>query len=628
MSWPGFHAPAGAWLFALLGPLVLFYFLKLKRTRLRVPSLALWRQVMQDRRVNAPFQRFKRNLLLLLQILALVLVVLGAMQPYRRGAAARARRLPVLIDCSASMGAFDEAGGVTRLEAARRRVSERIDGLLPDQQLCLIAFSRTARKLTGFTNNRRVLRDALDRLTVEDVPSDIEDALRVTQALGQSVAFDRALLLSDGNLPERTDFGLSFEIEYVRLPPAGPNLGVVSLNARRAGEGGWDVFANIEASSQGEMSAAVVFAVGEGEEETRAVTVSRRAAERVVFRVETDRPTTVTVRLVPDGFDALAADNRAALALPDPRPLKVYVSPRLAAWRHALRRAAGVRVYPRAGEADDGGGAYDLVVTDRPDDLERGAAVHLGVGVLPPALERLVVVDDTAATVVDWRRNAPLLQHVELGDVDILRRPRLREGVTEGDLENLGYEVLAWGGRGPLVVRRRGETSLAYALLFHTDRSTLPYRIGFPILVANAARVALGEAGLAEAHAFRTGVLPPLAVPADTPCRVRGPDGAEREARSDARGRLRGVPAPRAGAYTVTPRDGAPLRVAAGLLDAGETGLQGLEKVEFDEGLTVEASAVAPRTDRALWGLVAFAALCVLTVEWWFFQRRPGGRRP
>ena len=59
MSFPGFFAPAAAWLLLLAVPLIVFYFLKLKRPRTRIPSLVLWRQVINDRRVNSPFQKFK-----------------------------------------------------------------------------------------------------------------------------------------------------------------------------------------------------------------------------------------------------------------------------------------------------------------------------------------------------------------------------------------------------------------------------------------------------------------------------------------------------------------------------------------------------------------------------------------
>ena len=76
MSPFGFTALSGAWLFLLIPPLVIFYFLKLKRPRIEIPSLVLWQQVLQDSRVNSPFQRFKRNLLLFLQLLLLLLLIL------------------------------------------------------------------------------------------------------------------------------------------------------------------------------------------------------------------------------------------------------------------------------------------------------------------------------------------------------------------------------------------------------------------------------------------------------------------------------------------------------------------------------------------------------------------------
>ena len=85
-----FTALSSAWLFALLVPLIIFYFLKLKRPRQIISSLVLWRQVLSDQRVNSPFQKFKRNLLLLLQILLLTLLALAAMQPFLRREAKRA----------------------------------------------------------------------------------------------------------------------------------------------------------------------------------------------------------------------------------------------------------------------------------------------------------------------------------------------------------------------------------------------------------------------------------------------------------------------------------------------------------------------------------------------------------
>src|SRR5690606_37951143 len=123
-----------AWLFALLIPIIVFYFLKLRRNRVEISSLALWRQVINDQRVNAPFQRFKRNFLLFLQLLLLCLIVLAAMQPYMAGDARQLQYLPILVDTSASMGALD-ASGKSRLDLAKEEIGRIVDGLMPGQQL-------------------------------------------------------------------------------------------------------------------------------------------------------------------------------------------------------------------------------------------------------------------------------------------------------------------------------------------------------------------------------------------------------------------------------------------------------------------------------------------------------------
>ena len=196
-----FLTPAAAWLALLLAPLIAFYFLKLKRPKQEVASLVLWRQVLNDQRVNSPFQRFKRNLLLLLQILLLLLLIFAAMQPFLRGDVEKRGRIPILIDLSASMDALDKRSGKSRLDLAKEEVSKMIDDLLPDEQMCLIGFGFTAKQATPFTDNKNELKAALRSLETDQVPGKIDDGLRLAQALSRTAPFDEAVVISDGNLP-------------------------------------------------------------------------------------------------------------------------------------------------------------------------------------------------------------------------------------------------------------------------------------------------------------------------------------------------------------------------------------------------------------------------------------------
>ncbi|MSR56104.1 MAG: VWA domain-containing protein [Planctomycetaceae bacterium] len=622
MSWPGFVSLGGAWLFLLLVPLVIFYFLKLKRPRMDIPSLALWRSVLNDQRVNAPFQRFKRNLLLLLQALLLICLALAAMQPFWPSGADRAQYLPILIDTSASMGALDTAGGRSRLEAAKEEIRKLIDNLLPDQRLSLIAVSSTARRLTDFSDNKRVLRDALAQIEVSPVASRLEDALRMTQALARTVPVETVVLYTDGNVPADIDFELPFQLNYQKLPPAGQNIGITAINARRSGER-WDVFVRIDGSKEAQTTAGVQLLKNGQPIDDEVLSLEPGQSQRIVFHVDGEGPSSLEVRLKPDGFDSLASDNTVYLDLPVGRPLTVYCPPDLTSFRHALRGLKDVTLYPQ----DDGkGGAssYDLAISDRPSDAALDAAVLVSVGVLPDDLAKLVKVDSEIAEVVDWQRSAPLLQHVLLTDVQIAERPVSAAGVRDRDYEEQGYEILAQGRTGPLVLKKDASGRPSYFFLFHTDRSTLPYRVGFPILVTNAVQLAQAQAGLAEARGQSTGLLAPRTLKSETVYRVTAPDGEAVVSKTNAEGLLSGVSAAQVGRYRIEEGGREVASVGVSLLTGAESSLASVDRLQFKE-IAVGASETILKSDRPLWPFFAVLGFVLLLAEWWFFQRRPGG---
>jgi len=617
---PAFSSLASAWLFALLVPLVVFYFLKLKRPRMEIPSLVLWRQVMSDQRVNSPFQRFKRHLLLLLQILILALLALAAMQPFLRREATRGQRLPILIDISASMAGLDHEGGKSRLDVVKKRVRDLIDGMLPDQEFSLVAFGKSARRLTPFTNNQRELREALDTLAVEDVPSDLEEALRLAQALGRTEPFEKLTLFSDGNFPARINFELPFEIDFQKIDPAGPNFGIVACNARRAPGGRWQVFVQIAGSQNAESAAGTLELAQQGQVIAHQdVALARGSSPRLAFDLAGGQSATLEVRLKLNGFDSLQSDNIAWLTLPETRPLTIFVPESLAGYRHALEVLDQLSIFPRPDAPTPS--SLDLVITDREADLALPARVRCTIGILPGDLRPLVQIEQHNSQAIDWRRDSPLLQHVNLRDVIFMDQPVRTGDAKEEAFGQLGYEVIAQAEHGPLLVEKRTGETLQVHLLFHSDRSTLPYRVGFPIFVSNLVETAWQQAGLAEARAIATGVLPPLAATPNQGYRLEGPARQRHEMRSDADGRLTGLPAPLAGEYVLKGDDGSTQHIGASLLSPAETSLATLDRIDFNDQLSVKAAPAPAKSDRSFWWALAFAGFLILLLEWWWFQR-------
>ncbi|WP_432798818.1 vWA domain-containing protein [Poriferisphaera sp. WC338] len=626
---PGFTALGSAYLFLLIPPLVVLYFLKLRRERLEVPSLVLWKQVLEDRRVNSPFQKFKKHLLLLLQLLLLMLLILAAMQPYVKGGGDDFEYIPIIIDHSASMGARDELGGKSRLDEAKGRVSDLANQLQSHQRVCLIAVADSARKLTDFTNNARVLQDVLDDLDVWEVESDIEDALRLTSALRQGTGFNRAILYSDGNFAEKSEISLAYELNYQQLEHTGRNAGITALRARRSEEEGeWEVFVGISGNDGKKMTGELV-AMLDGKrlfDEKQYIAVKHDEEARTSFTVATDEAGLLEVKLAMDGYDAMVSDNWAAIRLEKPRKLRVFVSESLVDFERALGVMKDVELDVIGGSHAGEGGEYDLAVVDmsRGEEADGGisARVRMNVGGVPKELEEVLSVDQTGDGVVDWMGQSELLRHLELSVLMLTDHVTYSEGQNEKDLAALDYEVLMDGWHGPLMLRKRAEGRLRYEMLYHVDRSSLSFGPALPMMMYNLKQIAMHECGLLEQTGDQTGVLASVSgLGMEKMYTMKGPGGVRIGGKTNLDGELRGVKARKVGKYVL---DGPARVMGASLLSKKETMLAAAQTIAFNEDQTaVAASAV--EIDRPIWRWMAGIAMIFLLVEWWYYQRKPGG---
>lgn len=622
MSGIGFHSLTGAWLFLLALPIIVFYFLKLRRQRLPVSSLLLWRQVIEDRRVNSPFQKFKKHLLLFLQLLLLCLLALAFMQPHLQGQAEKAQYLPILIDVSASMGAIDPETEQTRFEIVQEEARRIIEGLLPGQKVSLISVGETAQRLSEFTDDQQELKRHLFDLEVSQVESDLQDGLRMSQALSRTVPIERVLLLTDGNVPSKIDFELPFELKYQIVGASAPNVGLTEFNAQRSGFERWDVFVRAEASAKHPASGTLRLFQDEelvGEEE---LILGSGESRRIAFEVIADRPTEVRAEITPVGDDALTSDNLGYLSLPAARYLKVYCPEDMPAFRHALKFAEGCVVYPNS-LGNERPERFDLVFTESLDTHPEGS-VLIYVGLVPERLAEMVEVKTGLAELVDWKRSDGLLRHVQLQDMQIADEVVYQQGFMDSDLEEEGFEIVAYGGAGPLIVKDRTSASQDYYLLFHPDRSTLPYRVAFPIMISNCTEMAFMAASLSEMRAFKTGVLPSLVLEPNKKYAVRGPDDVTKTYETGEDGLLNGVVAALPGYYSVLQESTQLERLGVSLLSSSESSLEAFEELELRE-LSVKAVEERLDVDRPLWPYFAWCGLAVLLVEWWYFQRPPVG---
>src|SRR5215212_7700062 len=133
----GFAAPLALLGLVFVPLIVAFYMLRLRRPRHEVSSTFLWQALVRDVEANAPWQKLRRSLLLLLQLLLAVLLAVVVARPFAEHSAGLAKDLVLVIDASASMSATDVFPD--RLTAAKRLALEQMAQVPSDGRVSVIA---------------------------------------------------------------------------------------------------------------------------------------------------------------------------------------------------------------------------------------------------------------------------------------------------------------------------------------------------------------------------------------------------------------------------------------------------------------------------------------------------------
>src|SRR3954463_1333624 len=164
-----FLAPT-AFFFALLLPVVIvFYLLKRKRVVKLVSSTLLWQRFLSETQASAPFQKLRKNWLLILQIILLTIAVFALARPYFAAKAKPAELRVLILDSSASMQATDESP--SRFEKARAEALKWVDSLANNDQMVILQAGANTEVKQPATSEKATLRKALQACACSDGPT-------------------------------------------------------------------------------------------------------------------------------------------------------------------------------------------------------------------------------------------------------------------------------------------------------------------------------------------------------------------------------------------------------------------------------------------------------------------------
>ncbi|MCK4871661.1 MAG: VWA domain-containing protein [Phycisphaerales bacterium] len=641
--------------------LVILYFLKLRRAPRMVACTLLWKKSIEDLRANAPFQRLRRNLLLLLQLIILILVIVAIARPNVLGNRPTAERIVIMIDRSRSMSAVDQEGGLSRLEQAKRDAIRLVEAL-PSPRLfsaasgdkqasvMVIAFAERAQLYTNFTTDRRQIIDAIKTVTPTDGRTNIGEALKLSRAFGRSVEAETRgqqiedpatiELFTDGNIADIADQvveGGQVNYHAIGEPETQDNLAVVAMDAMRLYDRPTElsVFATL-ANFAGEERAADVQLSLSGTP-VQLITINLPAAQKddeagdvlpgtrgITFSIPS-LLTGGTVEIRQLREDVLASDDAGILVIPPPKRAAVAAVTSDLFLRDALSGMPIDVTFLEGRELDaqikDGrASAYDVIVLDGyvpENELRSGRFLTFGS---PPKIAGL---EDSGAGqgtfAITWDKTHPAMRNLELDNLFIGSYRQLK---TADEMQ-----LILEGATGPLAVSvSRGQLQ-AIVVAFRPVDSWWPLDVSYIVFLADSIRYLTDRGQSATQQSIVPGeaITMRLAETArDVRLLIPGEGGLQTWRAEDPTALTYG-PVECTGLYHVLYRlDGEKHErfIAANLFDPAESRVQPEFDLRMARSSVSAVSVGSAQVQRPLWPWALGLGLAVLFFEWWIYNRR------
>ncbi len=611
-----FLTPLALALGALALPILVLYMLKLRRREVEVSSVMLWQRLLRDREANAPWQRLRRNLLLLLQLLLLALLVLALARPFVSVPVVARGAVIVLLDASASMNAADVAP--SRFEAARAAVRQLVDNLAADSRMSLIRVAAQPDVLASGLADKDALRAALAAATVTQGPVDWAAAFALASGAVRGARLDQStiVIVSDGGLPDDLP-PLPGEIRYVPIGSSAENLAVAALSLRGTGAG-LQLFARVTNAGDTARTVLASITVDGDLLSAQQLDVPAGASADLVLDDLPDVPAAYAVALsVPggaEGLDALALDDTAwAIYQPPASGRALLVSPGNVFLEQMLTALPGLqpfRLLPGAQPPDE---PFDLYILDSLTDTLAVPTAELLV-VNPSSGGDLFQVGEvfTNTQLVRVAANDPLAQYLDWSAVRVLQARRVSVPAWA--------RVVVEAEGGPLVFAGETGGRRVAVITFRLQDSDLPLQLAFPILISNLINYLAPAQAFSAPDGLRVGetlLIKPGG--GDRAIAIDNPDGVRYQAAATEAGVLF-ADSDRLGVYTVVSNQSVLGRFAVNLFNSAESAIRPAATIRVGRA-DVPASLEAEVGQLELWPWIAAAGVGLLLIEWWVYQR-------
>lgn len=590
------------WFLAIVPVAVGLYLLRLKRKRHDVSSLIFWQQVLRDEQSTKLFQKLRRILSLLLQILFIVLIVLALARPVLKRFMSDPTSRILVIDTSASMQVRE--GDQTRFERARSAARRWVGQSSFREETMILAAGRQPKVVCPFSSDEKVLLEVLANLRATDSAGSllaaVEDAKKILQG---KTGVREIVVLSDQPVPAhfRENLDKGIELSEETFGETRDNVGILRFASRPllTSPETYEILYQIKnfgsVAAEGEVEfylddalvdvKSLKLAPGEMKTEIVPALPSEGGRMRMVLK----RP------------DALAVDNEAFTILPNLRKQRVLLITKGNLFLQRVLQAntlVDLVVRLPSEFSPEMSREFSVVVVDassgslaaKPQDIPNSLWIGQVPGVAPTGkLEQPIVSDVDDASPLNRLAS---LRNIALARAEEFSVPALAAAFPGWNLE---YPVRSF--EHPLVIAARKGDKRWLAWAFDVLDSDLPLRVAFPLIISNSLQWLSPELN-GIARNVDAGNVVPL---------------AEGET---AAGRTRFFVPETTGFHEIKTPTGNRW-VAVNLFDAGESEARGTVKES-----KLASTGVLGGLARPIWFYLTLVGAILLLVEWWLWNRR------
>ena len=206
-------------LLLLIPVIIIMYLLKQKAVDTPVSSLFLWTERYRNVEANTPWEKLKKNWLLILQILTLIVLVFALTSPYILSGSVGADHAIIVIDNSAGMNAsYDENN--TRLQHAVEEAQDYVRSLKTGTGISIITSNNKATLVLSNSDDKSQALNELKAIEPTYVAGDCTPGIEMVKAMQTQWESVETVCFTDTNVSMEQIQGYIVDM-YVPVENAG-----------------------------------------------------------------------------------------------------------------------------------------------------------------------------------------------------------------------------------------------------------------------------------------------------------------------------------------------------------------------------------------------------------------------